>query len=133
MFTYNVTQDLPADAKLVLTITDDTGRQIRRLDLDKTAGLRRVAWNLRGDRAAGATAGAARAGGGGGGGSAAAAVRRKARSSRPAATARRSAEMVGETRDADRSAADVLGRADSRSSDALKERNVDLRSADLTP
>ena len=49
VFTYNVKQALPADAKLVLTITDDTGRQIRRLDIDKTAGLRRVAWNLRGD------------------------------------------------------------------------------------
>ena len=42
-------KDLPADAKLVLTITDETGKQVRRLDLDKTVGLRRVAWNLRGD------------------------------------------------------------------------------------
>ncbi|OFW06126.1 MAG: hypothetical protein A3H96_23960 [Acidobacteria bacterium RIFCSPLOWO2_02_FULL_67_36] len=49
VFTYNVKQDLPADAKLVITITDDAGKQIRRMDVDQTAGLRRVAWNLRGD------------------------------------------------------------------------------------
>ena len=57
VFTYNVAADLPADAKLVLTITDATGRQVRRLDLEKTAGLRRLAWNLRGDPPAAATAG----------------------------------------------------------------------------
>jgi hypothetical protein len=33
----------------VLTIADDTGRQIRRLDVDKSVGLRRIVWNLRGD------------------------------------------------------------------------------------
>jgi hypothetical protein len=49
VFTYNVSKDMPADAKLVLTITDDAGKQVRRLDLEKTAGLRRVVWNLRGD------------------------------------------------------------------------------------
>jgi hypothetical protein len=49
VFTYHVRQDLPASARLVLTITDDTGRQVRRMDLDSTAGMRRVAWNLRGD------------------------------------------------------------------------------------
>jgi photosystem II stability/assembly factor-like uncharacterized protein len=49
VFTYHVRQDLPASAKLVLTITDDTGRQVRRIDLDGAAGLRRVVWNLRGD------------------------------------------------------------------------------------
>jgi hypothetical protein len=49
VFTYHVRQDLPGDAKLVLTISDETGRQVRRLDLDKTAGLRRIAWNLRAD------------------------------------------------------------------------------------
>ena len=66
---------LPADAKLVLTISDDTGKQIRRLDLDKTAGLRRIAWNLRGDPPAapapgspGAAAAAGRGGQGGRGG-----------------------------------------------------------------
>ena len=49
VFTYSVAKELPADAKLVLTITDETGKQVRRLDLDRAVGLRRVAWNLRGD------------------------------------------------------------------------------------
>jgi photosystem II stability/assembly factor-like uncharacterized protein len=49
VFTYHVKQDMPADAKLVLTISDDTGKQVRRLDLQGTAGLRRITWNLRGD------------------------------------------------------------------------------------
>ncbi len=70
VFTYNLKQDLPADTKLVLTITDDSGKQVRRLELDKTAGLRRVAWNLRGEPAApaaGAQGPGAGAGGGAGG------------------------------------------------------------------
>jgi photosystem II stability/assembly factor-like uncharacterized protein len=62
VFTYWVGQALPADTKLVLTIADDTGKQVRRLDqipsenrqagpqeLPKTVGIHRVAWNLRGD------------------------------------------------------------------------------------
>jgi hypothetical protein len=49
VFTYHVKQTLAADTKLVLTIADETGRQIRRLEVDKTAGLRRIAWNLRGE------------------------------------------------------------------------------------
>src|SRR5262249_43520565 len=44
-----VRQPLPADGKLVVTITDDSGRQVRRMEIDKQPGLRRVAWNLRGD------------------------------------------------------------------------------------
>lgn len=51
VLTYHVRQDMPADTKLVLTITDDTGKQVRRLDLPGTAGLRRTTWNLRGDPA----------------------------------------------------------------------------------
>ena len=66
VFTYNVKEDLPASATLVLTITDDGGRQIRRMDVAKTAGLRRVAWNLRADIPAGAPAPTGRGGGGGG-------------------------------------------------------------------
>jgi photosystem II stability/assembly factor-like uncharacterized protein len=63
-FTYNVKQTPPADAKLVLTIADDGGRQVRRMDVDKSAGLRRVTWNLRTDPAPGAAnAGRGRAGG----------------------------------------------------------------------
>ena len=49
VFTYHVRESLPSDQKLVLTITDDQGRPVRRLDLDGAAGLRRVAWNLRAD------------------------------------------------------------------------------------
>jgi photosystem II stability/assembly factor-like uncharacterized protein len=49
VFTYNLKQDLPADAKLVLTITDEANRQVRRIELDKRAGLKRIAWNLRVD------------------------------------------------------------------------------------
>jgi photosystem II stability/assembly factor-like uncharacterized protein len=73
VFTYHVRQSLPADTRLVLTITDASGRQVRRLDLDKAAGLRRVAWNYSGDPAppvAGAEPagrGGGRGGGGGGG------------------------------------------------------------------
>jgi hypothetical protein len=68
VFTYHVRQELPADAKLVLTITDDTGKPVRRLDLDKTAGLRRVAWNLRTDPPAAPAGGAGRGAPGGRGG-----------------------------------------------------------------
>ena len=57
---------------LVMTITDDTGKQIRRLDsVAKDAGVHRVLWNLRPDpaaAAAGAAAGGRGAGGAGGGG-----------------------------------------------------------------
>jgi photosystem II stability/assembly factor-like uncharacterized protein len=49
VFTYNVGAALPDDAKLVLTITDQQGRQVRRMDVEKAPGLRRVVWNLRGD------------------------------------------------------------------------------------
>jgi photosystem II stability/assembly factor-like uncharacterized protein len=69
VFTYHVRQTLPSETRLVLTITDPSGRQVRRLDLDKAAGLRRIAWNLTGDPApppAGAAEPAAGRGGGGG-------------------------------------------------------------------
>jgi photosystem II stability/assembly factor-like uncharacterized protein len=66
VFTYHVRHELPADARLVLTIFDDGGRQVRRLDLEKTAGLRRVAWNLRVDPPAAAPDAAGRGGGRGG-------------------------------------------------------------------
>ena len=67
--TYNVSQALPPDTKLVLTISDDTGRQVRRLDVEKQPGLRRMAWNLRGEPPPpGANAPAGRGGAGGQGG-----------------------------------------------------------------
>ena len=49
VFTYSLKQALPSDAKLVLTIADESGKQVRRLDLDNAAGLKRIAWNLRAD------------------------------------------------------------------------------------
>ena len=66
VFTYSVKTPVSGDEKLVLNITDDTGRQVRRLDLDKTSGLRRIAWNLRAE-AAPVPAGGQNAGGYGGG------------------------------------------------------------------
>jgi hypothetical protein len=68
VFTYSVNTSIPEAEKLVLTISDDTGRQVRRLDLDKTSGLRRIAWNLRTDPQAGNPADQGRGGGGGFGG-----------------------------------------------------------------
>lgn len=59
VLTYNLKETLPADAKLVVTITDETGKQIRRMEIDKTAGLKRAAWNLRADVAAPPAGGAA--------------------------------------------------------------------------
>lgn len=49
VFTYQIGQAPAGDAKLVLTITDDSGKQIRRLELLKTTGVHRIAWNLRGE------------------------------------------------------------------------------------
>jgi hypothetical protein len=49
VFTYSVGREIPGETKLVLTITSEQGRQVRRMDVDKAPGLRRVVWNLRGD------------------------------------------------------------------------------------
>jgi hypothetical protein len=69
VLTYNVKNTLVDDAKLVITIADDTGRQVRRLEVDKQPGLRRIAWNLRGDPpAGGSNPGQGRGFGGGRGG-----------------------------------------------------------------
>ncbi len=57
--TYHVKEALPADAKLVLSISDNAGKVWRRCELDKTAGLRRFTWNLNGDPVAPAAATAA--------------------------------------------------------------------------
>jgi photosystem II stability/assembly factor-like uncharacterized protein len=64
VFTYSVDGTFADAEKLVLTIADDTGKQVRRLDLDKTAGLRRFAWNLRTDAPPPAAGGAAQGFGG---------------------------------------------------------------------
>ncbi len=57
LFTYHVGQAPPADAKLVLSIVDDAGRPVRRLDLAREPGLQRTAWNLRGEPPAGGRGG----------------------------------------------------------------------------
>jgi len=66
VFTYSVNGGF-GDDKLVLNITDDSGKQIRRLDLDKSPGLRRIAWNLRGETPPQNPADQGRGFGGGGG------------------------------------------------------------------
>jgi hypothetical protein len=66
VFTYSVNGSF-GDDKLVLNITDDTGKQIRKLDLDKSSGLRRIAWNLRGETPPQNPADQGRGGFGGGG------------------------------------------------------------------
>jgi photosystem II stability/assembly factor-like uncharacterized protein len=48
VFTYNIAQALAGD-KLVLNITDDAGRAVRRIAVSKEPGIHRVAWNLRSD------------------------------------------------------------------------------------
>jgi len=67
VITYSVNGSFGED-KLVLNITDDTGRQVRRLDLDKSSGLRRIAWNLRGEAPPPVQGAAQQFGGGRGGG-----------------------------------------------------------------
>jgi hypothetical protein len=54
VFTYSVAGSFAPDEKLVLAISDDGGRSVRKLDLDNTSGLRRIAWNLRADPTPGA-------------------------------------------------------------------------------
>jgi photosystem II stability/assembly factor-like uncharacterized protein len=49
VLTFNLKQSVPSDAKLVVTISDDAGKQVRRFEIANGAGLRRVAWNLRAD------------------------------------------------------------------------------------
>jgi hypothetical protein len=54
VFTYHVRSALPEDTKLVLTIRNQAGQQVRRCEVDKAPGLRRVAWPLNTDPAPGA-------------------------------------------------------------------------------
>jgi photosystem II stability/assembly factor-like uncharacterized protein len=57
VFTYHVGQAPAGDAKLVLSIADEQGRPVRRLDLQRSTGVYRVAWNLRGEPPAGGRGG----------------------------------------------------------------------------
>jgi hypothetical protein len=72
VLTYHLRQALPADTKLVLTIFNDAGQPVRKMELENAAGLRRVTWNLRTDPPAAGDAqgrgGGGRGGQGGGGG-----------------------------------------------------------------
>jgi hypothetical protein len=52
VFTYSVGAPWPDEARLVLTIADEDGGAVHRLDLSNHPGMRRVVWDLRGDRAA---------------------------------------------------------------------------------
>jgi photosystem II stability/assembly factor-like uncharacterized protein len=49
LFTYSVGQQPAADTKLALSIADDTGKQVRRIEVPAGVGLHRVAWDLRGE------------------------------------------------------------------------------------
>ena len=49
LFTYSVGQPPSGDTRLVLTISDDAGKQVRRIDLPKDPGVHRIAWDLRGE------------------------------------------------------------------------------------
>jgi hypothetical protein len=67
LMTYSLGQAPAGDAKIAIQIADDTGKQVRRIELvgDAAApGLHRVAWDLRGDPPAGAPAVPAAFGGG---------------------------------------------------------------------
>jgi photosystem II stability/assembly factor-like uncharacterized protein len=65
VFTYNVGQAPAGETKLVLIVSDDMGKPVRRLDLSKDPGVHRIAWNLRGEAPQG-QGGQGRGGGGGG-------------------------------------------------------------------
>ena len=63
---YSVGQPLPADTKLVLSIADSTGKEVRKIEVSKEPGLRRVVWNLRADAGPPVVAATGAAGGRGG-------------------------------------------------------------------
>jgi hypothetical protein len=63
--TYHVRDNMPDNVELVANVLDNGGDQVRRITLDKTAGLHRTMWDLRID-AAGGGGGGGRGGGGGG-------------------------------------------------------------------
>jgi hypothetical protein len=74
--TYHVRETYGPDIRLVLSISNAGGDVVRRCELDKTPGLRRIVWNLSGDGGGaggrgGGRGGAGRGGGRGGGGAAA--------------------------------------------------------------
>lgn len=68
MLTYSLGAAAASGSKYVITITDSTGKKVRTMDVDQTAGLHRVNWNLRGDAVAAPAGGRAGGGAGAGGG-----------------------------------------------------------------
>jgi photosystem II stability/assembly factor-like uncharacterized protein len=46
VFTYFVGQPPAGDTKLAISIADESGRQVRRIEVPKDAGIQRAAWNL---------------------------------------------------------------------------------------
>jgi photosystem II stability/assembly factor-like uncharacterized protein len=65
IFTYSVGA-VPDGATMVVQITDDSGREVRRLEVPKVAGLNRLVWNLRAEAPQGRAGGPGTGGGGGG-------------------------------------------------------------------
>jgi photosystem II stability/assembly factor-like uncharacterized protein len=70
LLTYYVRDSVQGDAKMVLTVTDSTGKQVRQLDALGQPGVHRTPWDLR-ETAPAAAPGGGRRGGGGGDGAAA--------------------------------------------------------------
>lgn len=68
LLTYYLRDNVQGDAKIVLTVTDSTGKLVRQLDASGQAGLHRTPWDLRETAPAvapGAQGGGRRGGGGG--------------------------------------------------------------------
>ena len=68
VFTFNVAQAMAPDAKLAISIADQSGKQVARIDVDKAQGLKRAVWDLREGIQGAPNAGGGRGGGRGGGG-----------------------------------------------------------------
>ena len=67
VFTYQLNKPAAGETRMVLSIADDNGRPVRRIDLPATTGIQRIAWNLRADPPAATQGQGAEAGRGGGG------------------------------------------------------------------
>jgi photosystem II stability/assembly factor-like uncharacterized protein len=66
LFTYSV-GPAAASGEYAINITDSTGKQVRRIKVEKAAGVHRIAWDLRGEPAEGGGRGNQGGGGFGGG------------------------------------------------------------------
>jgi hypothetical protein len=68
LVTYHIAREPAAGLRMALNITDESGRQIRRLTLPSGPGLNRIGWDLRGEAPRPTTDSAAAPGSGGRGG-----------------------------------------------------------------